>query len=373
MKRLLIATDSFLPRWDGISRFLLDLIPFLTKRFTVTVVAPAFEGKEVSFPGVMIVRIPLKNYKISDYTPARLDSKVMKALVRENDIIFSQTIGPVGGLAIVQAKKQKKPVIKYTHSVDWELVSESVSKFKGTLARSIRLAARYINNRCSLILYPSKDIAEKHKAIGIKAPDKIVELGIDIDKFCPPFSKEMAKKKLGIEEKKKVIGFVGRIAREKDILTLLDAFRKVRDDDTVLLVVGEGVKSLQDQLKREKNIICVGSQDNVVPYLQAMDVFVLPSLTETSSLSTLEAMSCGICVICTPAGKVKEYINEGENGFIFPFRDVDLLTSKLKYVLENDIKRKVIGRNARKTIEENFRLDRMVKEIVKVLEEYSKD
>ena len=52
MKRLLITTDSFLPRWDGIARMLSEIIPKLSQKYEITVVAPKFIGKSVKFKGV---------------------------------------------------------------------------------------------------------------------------------------------------------------------------------------------------------------------------------------------------------------------------------------------------------------------------------
>ena len=59
-KRLLIATDNFLPRWDGISRFLSEIIPRLTEHYEITVVAPDFGTYED--PNITIIKIPLSKF-----------------------------------------------------------------------------------------------------------------------------------------------------------------------------------------------------------------------------------------------------------------------------------------------------------------------
>ena len=88
----------------------------------------------------------------------------------------------------------------------------------------------------------------------------------------------------------------------------------------------------------QKNIILTGSKDNVVPYLQAMDIYVLPSLTETTSISTLEAMSCGLPVVVTPVGYVKNYIHDGKNGLFFPKKNSGILARKINELIK-DIQR----------------------------------
>ena len=97
-----------------------------------------------------------------------------------------------------------------------------------------------------------------------------------------------------------------------------------------------------------------GQQEDVVPYLQAMDIYVLPSLTETTSLSTLEAMACALPVICTPVGAIKTYIKHRENGFLFPRGNVEKLTQYLMVLLKKPKRREELGLAARKTVKEQF-------------------
>ncbi|MBD3309717.1 glycosyltransferase, partial [Candidatus Woesearchaeota archaeon] len=318
-KKLLIATDSFLPRWDGIARFLFETIPSLAEKYEVTVVAPAFRGRAPSFPGVSIVRIPSMKVSFGDYSPPKARSKKIRSLVNWSDLVFAQSIVPtLGGLAIYYGHKLGKPVVKFTHSIDWKLVSEAVKRGKKPSEKIAKSLTRFYNNRCDLIIYPSENAAREFRKIGVTTYYKVVSLGVDTDKFRPAKSKSEAKKKIGIKPGKTVVGFCGRIGREKDIPTLLRAFRSLQRQDTELLIVGQGVHELEKLLIKQKNVVFRGSQNNVLPFFRAMDIYVLPSLTETSSLSTMEAMSCGIPVICTPVGKMKDYIKDMKNGMFFP-------------------------------------------------------
>ena len=126
------------------------------------------------------------------------------------------------------------------------------------------------------------------------------------------------------------------------------------------MIVGAG---LTEELPKYKNIIYAGSQNNIVPYLQAMDIYVMPSLTETSSLSTMEAMSTGLAVIATPVGMIPEYIINRASGLIFPRGSVEILTEKLTYLLEHDSFRKKLGGNARQTILERYQWKQTVQKI----------
>ena len=113
----------------------------------------------------------------------------------------------------------------------------------------------------------------------------------------------------------------------------------------------------------------IKSKDNVIPYLQAMDIYVLPSLTETTSLSTLEAMSCGCAVISTKVGLVKRYIKDKVNGSFFPKGNASALKVKLSWLVENPDIRTELGRNARETVKAKFNWERTEIGIRKALED----
>jgi glycosyltransferase involved in cell wall biosynthesis len=350
-KKLLITTDNFLPRWDGIARFLHSLIPTLQEDFEITVVCPAFEGETPSIPGVKIIRLPLMPFRFGDIFLSKFSTKRIRNLVRQHDVVFNQALGPIGVGAILAASKLKRPVISYVHSVEWELVSKSLKHFRRTTWWTMKLIVRWLYNKCNLLLVPSQELDELLTMQGITTKKQVVQLGIDTSRFIPPVSRTEAKRAIGVLPSQFVITYVGRLAREKNIGTLYTAFQHLRKDfpNVLLLIVGSGVA---DGIKPSSRVLLLGQQNNVVPYYQASDIYVLPSLTETTSLTTLEAMACGCAVLVTPVGSVREYIEDGKNGLIFPRRDARTLADLLKFLLLHEETRKALGVEARKTVEE---------------------
>ena len=81
MKKIVIATDCFLPRWDGIARFLYEVIPHLSKEYKITVIAPDFPGYRPRLEGVDLIRIPVHKFQIGDFPPAKFRSKLIKRVV----------------------------------------------------------------------------------------------------------------------------------------------------------------------------------------------------------------------------------------------------------------------------------------------------
>lgn len=370
-KRLLIATDSFLPRWDGIARFLHELIPELSKEYDITIISPAYEGHFQEYPDAKIIRFPVSRIWLGDYKPCWPRYSVIKNEVSNADIVWTQTIGPIGGLTIIAASGQKKPLLAYIHSIEWELFTKSLAPrepIKTIVYSFSKFLARFFYNKCDFLLVPSREVGELFRLEKIKPQKKIIPLGVNLDLFRPGDSKEKSKQVIGLDASQFAIGFSGRIGREKDLMTLYRAFLRVRmkHHNAVLFLVGEGVSDLKKMFDTKKGVILVGSTNNILDYLHAMDVYVMPSLTETSSLATMEAMACGIPVICTPVGSMKVYVKPGVNGYLFPKRNSYALSKYLERLIADEKLRTEIGKRARKTAISEFSWDKTVSQLKEV-------
>ncbi len=363
-----------MPRWDGISRFLLEAVPKLKSDFDITILAPDFgDIKEFkrAFSGVRIIRFSLSKRRVTDYYFSKPKISVINREVKKADIVWVQDIGPIGTMAMMSARFFNVRRIAYVHSLEYELVVDSLG-LKGLPKTLTSLFIKFfillVYNSALVLLVPSFEVANLLEKVGVERDKIIVHMGINTHKFRPFSSKAKRKirKKLHIPKDSFVIGYCSRIAREKDPLTLLRAFSMLKLKNTVLLVVGSGVKELEDKFKRKKNVKFVGSVNNAVPYLNVMNIYVLPTLTETSSLSTMEAMSCGVPVLVTPVGCLKNYVKSNFNGFFFKQKDYVGLAVKLREIIKHD-KLKRLSLNARKTILRYYDFNRTVKEIRKVL------
>ncbi len=363
MKNILIATDCYLPRWDGIARFLSELIPPLTEKFTITVIAPDFEGQSVPDERIKMIRIKTYNFQIGDYRPPKIKANLIMKEVLENDIIFAQTVGPIGATAIRYGKKNNKKVVSYVHSLEWELFAKSISDKKAVQSSVHHITKRFVKrvySKCDLLLVPSPAVADVVKSIGISTKTETAKLGVDTKKFSP------SRKKPGIRI---TIGYAGRIGREKDIPTLLKAWKIIREkrDDTDLMIVGEGITSYDDEIKA-LGVIRVGSTNNMAEYLKKMDLYVLTSLTETTSLSTLEAMSCGVPAIVTGTGETKIYVKEGRTGWKFQRGNHEELASKILNIIKDRKRMARVGKAARQMVIRDYNWKLTVAKITEVFE-----
>jgi glycosyltransferase involved in cell wall biosynthesis len=362
-KTLVIATDSFLPRWDGIARFLSEIISRLHTKYNIVVIAPDFGTYED--PNIKIIRIPLmKFFKVGDFPIPAFKRGTINSVIKNADLVFTQTLGPVGSSAIKAAKKYNKPVASFIHSIDWELVPKALGtsllkKYGQIIAKNF---AKKMYNKSDLLIMPAQNILELFLWNNIKTNAKIVHLGVDTKKFAPATSSqaEDIRSQLGLKPNDIVIGYHGRIGREKDLITLLRAYSRIQqlNDNVKLLIVGDGVDSVKKQLASRPGVILTGSKNNPIPYLQAMDIYVMPSLTETTCLSALEAMSCELPVISTEVGFIKSYIKPGYNGLFFEKQNQYPLAKHIQTLLNDPELRKKLGKNARRTVIEQFSWDK---------------
>ena len=366
MKKILIATDSFLPKIDGVSIFLTKVIPRLSKYYEITLVCPGFPGNIKKFDHIKIIRTKVSRIKIANYNIPLPKNKQIDELVKNSDLVWLQDIGPVCRKTRKFAKLYNKRVIAYVHAIEGQrfgICSEATSKLRLLLQY---LTTRYESNfynKCDLLMLSSNSISKILMKEGIHKKEVMVPLGIEYNKFRPGD----AKNKIGLKGKF-VIGYLGRISKEKDLVTLREAFMKLPVENKFLLIVGGGSFLQRRIFRKIKNVKITGFVDNVVPYLQAMDVYVLPSLTETSSLSTLEAMSTGLPVISTPVGAISDYIYNENNGLLFDVRDADTLVRLIVKLYGDKNLREKLGRNARKTASK-FTWEKTVREIKKVFDE----
>jgi glycosyltransferase involved in cell wall biosynthesis len=367
-RKIVIATDNFLPRWDGIARFLSEIIPRLHKHYDITVVAPDFGTYED--PHIKFIRIPLMRFlKVGDFPIPQFRRKMIAEAIKDADIVFSQTLGPVGSTAVDVAKRYRKPIVAFIHTIEWELVPRAMGgtllkRYGKILAKSL---AKKTYNKCDLLIMPSQSVSELFLWNNIRTKSEIVHLGVDTKKFQPIDIENRAdlRSQLGLSPTDMIIGYHGRIGREKDLMTLLRAFTRLQQSSSnvKLLIVGDGVDSIKRQLASRQDVILAGAKNNPVPYLQVMDIYCMPSLTETTCLSVLEAMSCGLPVVSTEVGFIKNYIRNGYNGLFFEKQNQYHLAKNIQRLMIDEQLRKTIGNNARKTIVEQFSWDKTAKGI----------
>lgn len=374
-QKLLIVVDTYYPKIDGTLKFVEEFVKRADKDFDYHLLVPNFENKKDT---KKITFIETSRFiKSSGYSSIKLFSpKIYKKIinqVEQSDIVFVQGPAMLSAIAIIFGKIKKKKVVFYMHVNLWEFFKKFlITPFTKFLYFFMKPLMKRLGNFSSLVLAPYQELKEELIQRGVKTPIKIARLGVDIEKFSLINEQERnkQKKKCGLDPNKKVIGYVGRISNEKNIQILIDAFNKIPNQNEIqLLMVGDGNPGLVKKLKELKNCKVTGFVKDVDKYLKSMDIFVMPSLTETTSLATLEAMSCGLPVIATKVGFIKNYLIRNHNGIFFPRNSSTMLAIKIEKLLKNEELRVKLGKNARKTVAYSFSWERAINKIIRILKE----
>ena len=205
------------------------------------------------------------------------------------------------------------------------------------------------------------------------APARVVSIptGIDLARFSPG-SASQARAALGLPGGGRVIGIVATMRGWKGHSFLFEAFARLDEPDAMLLAVGDGPQrealgALAQQLGIADRVRFPGNQEDVAPWLRAMDVFCLPSwANEGVPQALMQAMACGIPVITTPVGSIAEIVTPGETGLLVPPRDSASLGAALRTLLADSPYRERLGRQARAAAEASFGEDRMVERMCAV-------
>ena len=225
-----------------------------------------------------------------------------------------------------------------------------------------------------------------HRQVGVA--DERIRLicnGVDIERFRPGQQerRDSILPRGFADHDSIVIGSVGRLEPVKDQLTLVRAFtelclRRPLDIRLRLVLIGDGslrheLESLVAQGDIGKRVWLAGSTENVPQLLQAMDVFVLPSLAEGISNTILEAMACGLPVVATRVGGNEELVVEGETGFLVSRSDPGAMAETLLHYLEDDTLRDRHGAAARRRVEKHFSIHGMVNRYLEVYDELCRE
>lgn len=237
--------------------------------------------------------------------------------------------------------------------------SGDISVSLNTLRGRIRLAA--FRNWASVVITLSSAMKQEAIAAGFREEQiKSMSNGVDAQAFISDKPKSEIKKELGLSGNL-VILFVGRLTPVKSLPTLVDALANMLPTfpNLHLLLVGEGPDQilLEKQVRElgiEAHITFAGQQRNIKRYLNAAEIFVLPSKSEGISNALLEAMSAGLACISTSIGGGDEVLDGGKCGLLVQPGDVRAWTQAITELAIDPGRRKQLGEAARQRILDHY-------------------
>lgn len=371
--KLLVVSDTYTPQVDGTVRFIEEFMSRASDTFSLSLLVPRFGRHSRRFPyktfflEVSKIFKPLPAYPSIAISLANI--RAIKSAVQEQDLIFVQGPALTSIIATLYASYYHKKVVTYLHVIPWEVFEKSSHlPLRHLGAYVLRKLCVFAYNHSNVLLVPYPQLQKELVKKGLTSKLKVARLGVDITRFSPIQNKSFLREKLKLPLDSFIVGYIGRVSPEKNVHTLLQAFRKLKDQRHVhLLIVGDGPAQDVKLFQSLPNCTITGFVNNVHDYCKVMDLFVMPSLTETTSLATLEAMSSGLPVVVSKVGYPEQYVRKNYNGVFFSPRSATLLTEKIEKLRSDPAMRIKLGQNARKTIVYSFSWERSINRIKKQL------
>lgn len=381
-----IFTDTYLPDVNGVVTSVVTLKKALEKHghevFIVTnhddLLKTTFKDNVLRLPGLKLDF--LYGYKITN--PIQIAAA--KPIKEWNlDLIHVHQEFGVGIFGRSVAKAFEIPLVStyhtmyedYTHYVNF-FNSETIDIIS---RKAVEGLSRTFTKKSDIVIAPSKKTKEMLEGYGIKNRIEIVPTGLDLERFqkknIPEADIEAVKAECGINAGQTVFIFVGRLAEEKSIDMIIDAFKLIKDRNlkAKLIIVGEGPdrKLLQKQVNKLglENYVCftgLKNSDAVPAYYQASDAFISASTSETQGLTYIEALACGLGLFARKDEVLEGIVIEDKTGFFF--NDKMELANKLEEFINDDNMKKDIYENAIE-VSQKYGLDEYYKIIIKCYEE----
>lgn len=189
-----------------------------------------------------------------------------------------------------------------------------------------------------------------------------VENGVPATKiFVNPYGVDLSSFKWTNQKKQKFrIIFAGKACIRKGFHYLIEVMKSLKKYDIELWHLGSVHPEIKKFDYQQENIIYLGSkpQKEMYSFYNQCDVFVLPSLEEGLAMVTLQAMACGLPVICTPNTGIENILTtDGQEGFLVPIRDPIAIKEKVLELYNNPSKKEKMGNAALKKVSSGFTWD----------------
>lgn len=333
VKRILVYGLVASKTFGGIGSFLTEMNRHMSGN---TVFDYVIEGSECSIQdrieasGGKIYYIPKRTY--NPIKNLQANKKVLKELRKTHDTVYFNlsTLGwiepikmavKLGYHVVLHSHNSRLLVDDFKHRLVYKFNKARLSRLKVTRLTCSKKATEYMYS-------PDNSVEFIHNAV-------------DIDTFrYNPDDSQQIRRELNISEGTKIIGFVGRLCDQKNVLFLPDILAKVKansKDDVAMIVIGEGNQRKQltekiEQLNLQKDVLMLGDRADVYRYYQAFDVFVLPSLYEGLPIVMVEAQVSGLP--CVVSDVITSESNISGNVTFLPINDAsiwgEVICEKLK-------------------------------------------
>lgn len=290
-------------------------------------------------------------------------------------LIHSQDTGYTGLAAIIAGKILRVPVVVSSHGIRHKTIQHGLkSKLKRIIypiernldTYTIKAANEVVVDNDTIKYYFEKTINKRINTIPIPIQQDKFEYSLP--------DRNTIRTELGLDESFKVVGFIGRFAPEKNLISLIIAFSSVLQNSPQarLVLVGTGpmeseMKNLVNEMNMSDKVIFCGVRNDVNKILSACDIFILPSFVEGMSVALLEAMAAGRSIICSNIPTNAEIITHRRDGILVDPNNIKEIENAILELLDNAELRSELSSNAKKRVLE-FGINMIFPKVINIYE-----
>ncbi|MBU3179451.1 glycosyltransferase family 4 protein [Clostridium estertheticum] len=386
-----LFTDTYYPQINGVATSVLTLKENLEMRghqvYVFTTTDPKADSKEIN-----VCRVPsipfLSERRVGMFYNPRL-SKFIKRLGL--DIIHTNTEFSLGIFGRAMARELNIPFLHTYHTI-YEDYTHYIGKL-GVFDPIAKMAVRKISisfcNSADKVIVPTGKVKDLLLSYNIKQDILIIPTGIELNKFSKniynPGIVQNLRVNLGIGENDKVILYIGRISKEKNIEEILLTLKTYLKDkkNVKFVLIGDGPeKNILEDMAKEfgiyKQTVFAGERpwNDIGMYYQIGDVFVSTSQSETQGLTYIEALASGLPVVAKSDECLNGVLEDNVNGYAFHNQD-DFVRS-LDSILYNDLKQERLSLGAIKSTRKfsaphfAYTMEKLYKNMLLVQKKYPK-
>lgn len=271
------------------------------------------------------------------------------------DIIHCQHIYGFSSSGLKISRILGLPVVLTYHTLITEY-AHYVPVIPGSIVKT-EIIKRSVDfcNKCDQVVTPSTAMKKVLRSYGVKTAIEVIPTGVDLAKLEKHYNPTILKARWDIPESQKILLYVSRIAKEKNLDFLFEAIKTLaqKRKDFHLLMVGGGPELETYRRYVKKNdlsaiVTFAGMQEKekANQFFGASDIFVFPSVSETQGIVITEAMAAGIPAVAINEMGPKDLIKDGIDGFLTPL-NVEAFCDKIEKLLDSETLRKKMGQKAK--------------------------
>lgn len=203
-----------------------------------------------------------------------------------------------------------------------------------------------------------------------------VHSAVDTQRYRPEGDRAWLRREFGLPEESLVVGTIAQFIPRKGHRYLLDAARRVVAERPACRFLLFGKGPLLDEVERtireyglEKSVLPCGFRSDLERIIPALDLVVHPAEMEGLGVSLLQAAACEVPIVATPVGGIPEIVRDGETGVMVPVGDTARLAASLLELIDDEPRRRRLGRAGRERVLREFSIEAMVAGNLAVYEE----